>query len=161
VKSTSPVEDYQVTVTEARPASSQEEYITSGFIRSSNQVDLPRSTHLFTAPSYLASEARSLSRRSFTLVRIPVDPIAHTFRPGTELRIVLSAPGGDRPSWEFATLDHGQAATIGIGGVAASRLVVNSVAGVASTSTLPTCGSLRGEPCRALQAVRGKGASAR
>ena len=160
VKSATPVEDYQVTVTEARPATSQEEYITSGFLRSSNQVDLPRSTSLFTAPSYLASDARILSSHSYTLVRIPVDPVVHTFRPGTELRIVVSAPGGDRPSWEFATLDHGQSATIGIGGIVASRLVVNAVAGVTSTPTLPACGSLRGEPCRALQADRGTGGAA-
>jgi hypothetical protein len=157
VKSSSPVEDFQVTVTEGRPAAAQEEYITSGFLRSSNQVDLPSSTNLFTAPSYLASVARNLSPHRYTLVKIPVDPIAHTFRPGTELRIVVSAPGGDRPSWEFATLDHGQSATVGLGGVAASRLVVNTVAGVESTSTLPVCGSLRGEPCRALLAERNQG----
>ena len=127
VKSSAPVEDFQVTVTEARPATSEEEYITSGFLRSSNQVDRSDSTHLFTDPSYLAGEARSLSRRSDTLVKIPVDPVAHTFRPGTELRIVISAPGGDRPSWEFDTLDHGQTATVGLGGIAASALVVNEV----------------------------------
>jgi uncharacterized protein len=152
VKSAAPVEDYQVTVTEVRPTASREEYITSGFLRSSNQVELANSTNLFTDPSYLESDARSLSRSSYTLVKIPVDPIAHTFRPGTELRLVISAPGGDRPSWEFATVDHGQAATVGIGGVAASKLVVNTVSGVDSTPTLPTCGSLRGEPCRAFTA---------
>jgi uncharacterized protein len=152
VKSSARVEDYQATVTEARPALSEEEYITSGFLRSSNQVDLSDSTRLFTDPSYLAKESRNLSQRSYALVKIPIDPIAHTFRPGTELRIVISAPGGDRPSWEFDTLDHGQAATVGIGGIAASALIVDQVAGVNSTTTLPICGSLRGEPCRTLQA---------
>jgi hypothetical protein len=151
VKAATPVEDYQVTVTEARPRASQEEYITTGFLRSSNQDDLARSTRLFTEPSYLARDARTLSAHAYRLVKIPVDPIAHTFRPGTELRIVISAPGGDRPSWEFATLDRGQSATVGLGGIAASTLVVNSVNGVKSTPTLPTCGSLRGEPCRALR----------
>jgi len=152
VRSSAPVEDYLVTVTEARPAIAEEEYITSGFLRSSNQVDLSDSTRLSTDPSYLAGQTRALSRRSYTLVKIPVDPIAHTFRPGTELRIVISAPGGDRPSWEFDTLDDDQSATAGIGGVAASALVVNQVSGVDNTPTLPTCGSLRGEPCRALRA---------
>jgi predicted acyl esterase len=152
VKSSAPVEDYQVTVTEARPSTGQEEYVTSGFLRSSNQVDLPTSNRLFTAPTYLAGDARSLSSHSYRLVKIPVDPIAHTFRAGTELRIVISAPGGDRPSWEFATVDNGQSATIGLGGFAASSLVVNRVPGVLSTPTSPACGSLRGEPCRTLQA---------
>ena len=157
VTSSAPVEDYQVTVTEARPTSSEEEYITSGFLRSSNQVDLPDSTRLFTDPSYLAKNARRLSRRTYALVKIPLDPIAHTFRPGTQLRIVISAPGGDRPLWAFDTLDHDQSATVGLGGIAASTLVVNEVAGVKSTPTLPPCGSLRGEPCRALQAEGGQG----
>jgi len=152
VKAATPVEDYQVTVTEARPSASQEEYVTSGFLRSSNQVDLPESTSLFTAPSYLAGQAVSLSPSAYRLVKIPIDPIAHTFRAGTELRIVISAPGGDRPSWEFDTLDSSQSATVGMGGIAASTLVVNKVGGVRATSTLPACGSLRGEPCRALVA---------
>jgi len=37
-------------------------------------------------------------------------------------------------------------------------LVVNEVTGVKSTPTLPPCGSLRGEPCRALRAEGNQGA---
>jgi hypothetical protein len=151
VKSSTPIEDFQATVTEVRPSADQEEYVTSGFLRSSNQVDQSNSTALFTAPTYLASDARTLSPSAYTLVKVPIDPIVHTFRPGTELRVVISAPGGDRPLWEFATLDDGQSATVGFGGVVASALVVNTVH-AAATSTLPTCGVLRGEPCRAYQA---------
>ena len=65
--------------------------------------------------------------------------------------MVLSAPGGDRPSWTFDSLDNGQTATVGLGSVAASALVVGVVKGVTAPATLPTCGSLRGEPCRAYQ----------
>ncbi len=148
VKASIPVEDFQATVTEVRPQARQEEYVTSGFLRSSNQVDAKDSTPLFTDPTYLASEARRLSPDHFTLVRIPIDPIAHTFRAGTELRVVISAPGGDRPIWTFATLDRGQHATVGFGGVTPSSLTVNEVQDVDPTSSLPACGSLRGEPCR-------------
>jgi uncharacterized protein len=151
VEAATPVEDFQVTVTEVRPSANEEEYITSGFLRSSNQVDLSNSTHLYTDPSYLESQAVNLSPTSYELVKIPVDPIAHTFRAGTELRIVISAPGGDRPLWEFDTVDSGQTATVGFGKVVRSSLVVNQVKGVQDTSTLPACGSLRGEPCRAYQ----------
>jgi predicted acyl esterase len=146
------VEDYQATVTEVRPSTGQEEYVTSGFLRSSNQVDAPDSTQLFTDPTYLGTDAKPLSTGAYTLVKVPVDPIAHTFRAGTELRVVISAPGGDRPSWEFDTVDSGQTAVVGIGGPAASALVVNEVRGVQATASLPTCGSLRGEPCRAFVA---------
>ena len=148
VKAAAPVEDLQATVTEVRPAQAQEEYVTSGFLRSVNQVDRSDSTSLFTDPTYLSADARDLAPDAFELVKIPIDPVVHTFRPGTELRVVISAPGGDRPIWEFATLDDGQVATVGLGADAASSLVVNAVAGVTATPTLPACGSLRGEPCR-------------
>jgi uncharacterized protein len=152
VKAATSVEDFQATITEVRPAADQEEYITSGFLRSSNRDDLPDSTALFTDPNYTANHSSNLSPRSFSLVKIPIDPIVHTFRPGTELRVVISAPGGDRPIWEFDTLDAGQSATVGLGGVAATALVVDRVGSVNATPTLPACGSLRGEPCRAYQA---------
>jgi hypothetical protein len=64
------------------------------------------------------------------------------------LRVTISAPGGDRPVWTFATLDNGQTATVGLGQGVASALVVNVVPGVDATTALPACGSLRGEPCR-------------
>ncbi len=152
VKAAAPVEDFQATITEVRPADGQEEYITSGFLRSSNQIDRGDSTPLFTDPTYQRANAPNLSPAAYSLVKIPIDPIVHTFRPGTELRVVISAPGGDRPIWEFATLDNGQSATVGLGGVAASALVVNTVSGVNATPTVPACGALRGEPCRAYQA---------
>ena len=148
VEAAAPVEDFQATITEVQPGEAQEEYITSGFLRSDNQVDAPNSTALFTDPTYLGSEAANLSPDHYTLVKIPIDPIAHTFRPGTALRVVISAPGGDRPVWTFDTLDNGQQATVGLGGAAASSLTFNVVSGVAATPTLPTCGTLRGEPCR-------------
>ena len=53
VKASAPVEDFQATITEVRPQAGQEEYVTSGFLRSTNQVDASGSTALFTAPTYL------------------------------------------------------------------------------------------------------------
>jgi predicted acyl esterase len=152
VKSSAPVEDFQATIAEVRPSASAEEYVTSGFLRSSNQKDASDSTALYTDPTYLPGDAVNLSLKTFELVKIPIDPIVHTFRPGTELRVVISAPGGDRPVWEFDTLDNGQGASVGLGGAVASSLAVNVVGGVDATPTLPACGSLRGEPCRPYQA---------
>jgi len=148
VESSTPVVDLQATITEVRPGAVQEEYVTSGFLRSANQVDA-LSTKLFTVPSYLASDSRTVSASSYSLVKVPISPIVHTFRAGTELRVVLSAPGGDRPSWQFATVDDGsQSVSVGYGGVIASSLDANVVRHVVATTTLPACGALRGEPCR-------------
>ena len=54
-------------------------------------------------PDLSSQRTPAISRRTaYSLVKIPIDPIVHTFRPGTELRVVISAPGGDRPVWTFA-----------------------------------------------------------
>ncbi|HXY28059.1 MAG TPA: CocE/NonD family hydrolase, partial [Acidimicrobiales bacterium] len=157
VRASAPVEDFQATITEVRPDSGDEEYVTSGFLRSTYQVDGPDSTTLFTDPVYRLGASRYLSSTRYSLVRIPIDPIAQTFRTGTALRVVLSAPGGDRPVWEFDTLDKGQQATVGLGGITPSSLTVDVVHGVVPTATLPTCGTLRGQPCRAYVAENNQG----
>jgi hypothetical protein len=110
-------------------------------------------------PTYLASDKKNLPAGTFTLVRIPVDPIAHAFRAGTALRIVISAPGGDRPSWTFETpATHNEVVdTVALGGRDGSSLVVNEVAGVVPTPGLPACGALRGEPCRAYAPLGNQG----
>jgi uncharacterized protein len=152
LESSAPVTDLQVTVTEVRPGQTQEEYITSGFLRSSNRTLTSQSTALDPIPNYLIQDRQNLPKGMFTLVRIPIDPIAHTFRAGTMLRIVISAPGGDRPSWAFDTLQTNGSVkdTVELG---SSSLVVNVVPGVTPTPALPVCGALRGEPCRPYSAM--------
>jgi len=150
LRSSAPSTDLQVTVTEVRPGETQEEYVTSGFLRSSNHTLSPSSTVLDPVPTYLKSDRHNLPSGSYTLVRIPIDPIAHSFRVGTRLRIVISAPGGDRPAWAFATpATHGSVTdTLSLGAAMPSSLAVNIVAGVNPTAAMPACGALRGEPCR-------------
>ena len=150
LRSTAPDTDLQVTVTEVRPGETQEEYVTSGFLRAGYRTLSASSTVLDPVPDYLKSDRANLPAGRYTLVRIPIDPIAHTFRAGTRLRIVISAPGGDRPSWAFDTpATHGSVTdTLSLGGATASSLVVNVVHGVDPTTAMPACGALRGEPCR-------------
>ena len=150
LRSTAPDTYLQVTVTEVRPGETQEEYVTSGFLRAGYHTLSASSTALQPAPEYLKAERANLPAGRATLVRIPIDPIAHAFRAGTRLRIVISAPGGDRPSWAFASpATHGSVTdTVSMGGATASSLVVNVVHGVDPTTALPACGALRGEPCR-------------
>jgi len=84
-------------------------------------------------------------------VRIPILPFAHVFRAGDRIRVVVSAPGGDRPAWAFATpaTDGRVVDTVSLGGPQPSALVLGVVAGVVPTDPPPPCPSLRGEPCRA------------
>ena len=150
LRSTAATTDLQVTVTEVRPGDTQEEYVTSGFLRSSDRTLAAASTVLDPVPTYLAADRRALPAGRYSLVRVPIDPIAHIFRAGTALRIVISAPGGERPSWAFATPQTHDSVvdTLSLGGAEPSSLVVNAVAG-AHAGPMPACGALRGEPCRA------------
>jgi uncharacterized protein len=150
LRSSAPDTDLQVTVTEVRPGDTQEEYVTSGFLRASDRALSSSSTVLDPVPTYLKSDRKNLPSGRYSLVRIPVDPIAHSFRAGTRLRIVISAPGGDRPTWAFETAPtHGSVTdTVSLGGALASSLAVNVVRGVTPTAAMPACGALRGEPCR-------------
>ena len=145
LKSTAPTTDLQATITEVAPNGRYESYVTSGFLRSDFRTLLPSSTTLFTAPDYSAGTG-ALPADTFTTVKIPISPIGHIFRKGTRIRVVISAPGGDRPSWDFDTPATGGTVqdTIDLAG---SSLAVNIINNTVTTKQ-PVCGSLRGEPCR-------------
>jgi hypothetical protein len=74
------------------------------------------------------------------------------YRAGSRLRIIVSAPGGDQPVWEFGKtqpFNRTALVTIGYGPSMPSRLVLPVVPGVSAPTPLPPCPGLRGEPCRA------------
>jgi len=100
--------------------------------------------------SHLRRDAAPLPRGRFTLVRVPIWPVAHAFRAGSQIRVTVAAPGGDRPRWRFATIDRGRTRnTVALGGRLASKLVLPVVAGATAKGTpLPAPTALRGEPNR-------------
>lgn len=73
--------------------------------------------------------------------------------------MTIEAPGGDRPRWEFATIDKGNTRnTISLGGARASKLVLPVIAGADAKGTpLPGATALRGEPSRTYQAASNGG----
>ena len=149
--------DLQVTVSEVRP-NGQELYVTSGFLRASYASSLNAAASTVFSPSYTFSPAtrHGLTPNAAAIeVRVPIDPIAFTFRAGSRLRVTIEAPGGDRPSWAFSTTyPVGTTDTIGIG---PSALVLPTVAGVVPLDAQPACGTNRGEPCRTYAAAANGG----
>ena len=145
--------DLQVTVSEVRP-DGHEMYVTSGFLRVGfRSLDRSASTALAPVPTYL--HLQPLRPGVLTTVRIPIDPIAYAFRAGSRIRITVTAPGGDRPVWAFATPATGGRVvdTVAIGGNGGSTLVLPVVAGITPGDAQPACPSLRGQPCRTYQAA--------
>ena len=92
-------------------------------------------------------------------MRVPIFPVAHAFRAGSKIRVTIQAAGGDRPRWDFATVDKGNTRnTISLGGARASSLVLPVVAGATAKGTpLPGATALRGEPSRTYAAASNGG----
>jgi hypothetical protein len=143
--------DLQVTLTEVRP-DGQEVYVQSGFLRASARaLDAQRSTPLHPVPTYTAEDRAPLTPGEVTSLRIPLLPVTHAFRAGSRIRITVTAPGGDRPAWQFDTpsTDGAVTDTVTLGGAAPSALVLPVLDSTSSGAPLPPCPSLRGQPCRA------------
>lgn len=153
VKSTALDTDLQVTLSEVRP-DGHEVFVATGVQRASFHTYASTSTVLHPVAQYLTSQQHNLPSAQYTLVRIAIDPIAHVFAAGTQLRIVVSAPGGDRAAWTYATFaTNGTVSdTVSLGGVFASSLVFNVVANPTVLAEA-ACGALRGEPCRSYAAA--------
>ncbi len=150
LKSSAKDTDLQVTLSEVRP-DGKETYVQNGFLRASHRkLDKKASTAEDPVPTHLKKDAARMPKGKFALVRVPVFPVAHAFRAGSKIRVTVQALGGDRPIWDFATLDKGKAKnTVLLGGKKPSKLVLPIVKGAtAQGNPLPEPTALRGMPSR-------------
>ncbi|MGD0313747.1 MAG: CocE/NonD family hydrolase [Acidimicrobiales bacterium] len=151
VESSAADTDLQATVSEVRP-DGKELFVQTGELRASDRaLDVIASTATDPVPTYAASTAGPLPSGQFTEVRIPILPFAYAFRTGSRIRVTITAPGGDRPAWQFDTYATAGTVTdtIGLGRPHPSALVLSVVPGVTPPDAQPACPSLRGQPCRA------------
>ena len=142
--------DLEVTLSEIRPDGS-EVYVQSGWLRASQRaLDEAASTELQPVHTNLEVDAGSLptDEDEFAFARVEIFPFAHVFYAGSQVRLSIDAPGGNRAVWEFATIANGEQVTIATGGDMASSVVLPAVPGVSAPDTAPPCTSLRGQPCR-------------
>jgi predicted acyl esterase len=147
LKSTAKDTDLQVTLSEVRPDGA-ETYVQNGWLRASHRKLASRSTALDPIPTHLRHDAKPLTPGTAEVVRVPIFPVAHAFRAGSRIRVTVTAPGGDRPRWNFATLDKASTTnTVVLGGQ--SRLVLGVLQGASAQGTaLPAPTALRGQPSR-------------
>lgn len=150
LRSTARDVDLEVVVTEVRP-DGKETYVQSGWLRASHRaLDPQASTELEPVPTHTRADASPLPPDRFTKVAVSVFPFGHAFRAGSRLRLIIQAPGGNRPRWAFDALvaDGEVTNDVARGGARASRLVVPVVSGIEVPKALPRCPALRGQPCR-------------
>ncbi len=150
LKSSAADTDIQVTLSEVRP-DGKETYVQNGWLRASHRkLDNKLSTAINPVPTHLEADGKNLPAGEFTEVRVPIFPVAHMFRAGSKIRVTITAPGGDRPIWDFDTLEGGTTSnTIQLGDAKPSKLVLPVVPGVNAKGTaLPGPTDLRGQPSR-------------
>jgi hypothetical protein len=150
LKSSARDTDLQVTLSEVRP-DGKETYVQNGWLRASHRkLDRRMSSALDPWPTHLERDAAPLPRGRYALVRVPIYPVAHAFRAGSRIRVTVQATGGDRPRWDFATVDKGRTRnTVALGGRRLSKLVLPVLAGTTAKGTpLPPATALRGQPSR-------------
>jgi hypothetical protein len=91
----------------------------------------------------------------FVQARVEIFPFAYSFRAGSQIRLTLQAPGGDRPEWTFATPTGKKAGTVRVAHDRRhpSRVVLPVLPVNPDLSVTPApCPSLRAEPCRTYMA---------
>jgi len=141
--------DLQVTITEIRP-DGQEMYVQSGWLRASHRaLDPLRSTDLLPFQTHTESDAAALPSGEFAELNVEIFPVAHVFRAGSKLRLIVDSPGGNRNLWKFDVLPNdGETITVATGGATPSRLILPFLYGVDVPAGLAPCPGTRSQPCR-------------
>ncbi|MCB0959954.1 MAG: hypothetical protein KDB04_10585, partial [Acidimicrobiales bacterium] len=132
---------------EVRP-DGKEVLVQSGWMRTSvRALDPARSTELQPLPTMLEADAAPLPAGEFSPVRIEIYPFAHVFRAGSQLRLIVTAPGGDRIAWAFDSLPGTPTNEVARSVGRPSSVALPVVPGITPPAALPAC-HLRGQPCR-------------
>ncbi len=157
VQSTAEDADLQVTVTEVRP-DGQEMYVQSGWLRASHRaVNAAESTDLLPFHTHSEAEAAPLPEGEWAELDIEIFPVAHVFRAGSRLRLIVDTPGGNRNLWKFDLLDNdGAIVTVGTGPDTPSDLSLPFVMATDLPEGLPPCGATRSQPCRPYASLANK-----
>ncbi len=93
--------DLQATVTEVRP-DDEETFVQGGWLRTdARKLDRELSSLGEPVPSLRKGDIKTLPKGRFVKVRIPLYYQGHMYREGSRIRVIVSAPGGDQPTWAF------------------------------------------------------------
>ncbi len=144
--------DLQATVTEVRP-DDKETFVQGGWLRTdARKLDKAKSSLTEPVPSLRKQDVETLPKGKFVKVRIPLYYQGHVYREGSRIRVILSAPGGDQPTWAFGETGTDPEGTpwvaVAHSKKMASRLVLPVAKDGDAPTALPECPALRGEPCR-------------
>jgi predicted acyl esterase len=141
--------DLEINVMEIRP-DGQERYVQSGWLRASLRKLDPSATELWPEHTYAQADEALLVPGQWTAARVGVPAFGHVFRAGSKIRVTVDTPGDSRAAWEFALKTYPGVTTYDIGHAASypSSVAFSVLPGVAATTPMPPCPSLRAQQCR-------------
>lgn len=140
--------DLEITLTEIRP-DGQEQLVQSGWLRASHRaLDDERSTVLRPRHLHTPGTREPLTAGDPTPVRIELFPVAHAFREGSQVRLIVDGPGGNRWRWGFDPLPGGFDVSVVHGDEHPSSFVLPVVDAAVELPPLPACGHVSSQPCR-------------
>ncbi len=157
VKSSTRDVDFQATISEVRD--DHETFVQSGWMRGSERklshdrhnIMKQKPSLVEPIPTLRGKDVRPMPKGRYTKVTIPLYFQGHAYRAGSQIRVTISAPGGEQPIWSFAEArPRGKAAEVDVVSSRKhpSRLVLPVVPGLSIDSDAPPCPGLRNEPCR-------------
>jgi uncharacterized protein len=141
--------DLEANLSEVRP-DGKEMYVQSGWLRASQRALAADSSELWPSHTHLEPETAPLSPGEWVSVRVGIPAFAHVFRAGSRVRLTIDTPGGSRAEWRFRLKPYPAATRNFVRASVehASSVVFPLIPGLSVPAGLPTCPSLRGQPCR-------------
>src|SRR5947209_18946070 len=144
--------DLQVTISEVRP-DGEEEYVQAGWLRASHRkLDPTQSTATRPYQTHQQSDQELLTPGTPAFMRIEIFPFGHVFRAGSRIRISIEGPKFLPELWGFAALPVPATNLVYHDAAHPSSLalaVLPSLDIPAADHSLPACGSVIRQPCRA------------
>lgn len=140
--------DVEVVLSELRPDGT-EMFVQVSWLRASHRAeDSELSTELRPYHTHLATDVQPLTPGQYELVRIGLFPFAHVFRSGSQIKLSVEAPGGNRERWAFGIIPEVMDNSIAHNAAMPSRLVLPWLPGFSAPTPAVECGMVRGQPCR-------------
>lgn len=141
--------DLEVNLIEVRP-DGQERYIQTGWLRASLRKLAATATDLWPEHTYSQADEALLVPGQWTAARVGFPAFGHVFRTGSSIRLTVDTPGDSRASWAFDLKTFPGTVTYDIAHSTAmpSSILLPVLQGIASTTPLPACPSLRAQQCR-------------
>ncbi len=144
--------ELEVTLSEVRP-DGNELYVQGGWLRATQRHLAPNATELRPIKNHFEEDARPLPAGEWELTRVEIMPFGHVFRSGSRIQIQVDTPGDSREEWRFFLLETGTDIRHRIAHQSThpSSIVLPVIPEALVPTGLPTCPSLRGQPCRSYE----------